>query len=386
MEEGLRRVLVVDPSKVVRSALAKHLRDDFEIREEADGDAAWQALVLDASIIAVISSANLPRLNGLDLLAKIRISKLRRICDIPFLLLVSGNESEEDRRMAAERGVTDFVSREMSKEDILECIGRLVNWEFATNLTDSQIMPTALQHNQPLKREENSTHWTPLSTAELRARIDAALVGIAMKTGTLGIISFGLDDAASVSGLYGQRSLLTIAKRLGKILQAKVGSGDSIGCDEHGRCIIVTPGTSHASCLAFAQRVCRGLAQSHISIGGSPLNFKASAGVASVPADSTTSAAGLLSLANDRLQRAQEAGGSRVVASDKTEADFAFTPDYLFSLSRYCSTSPSNIAMGALGLQLMPLIRALDEALGFGLPLDDMEYRCAERAKDEKKN
>lgn len=385
MEEGLRRILVVDPSKVVRSALAKHLRDDFEVREEADGDAAWQTLVLDSSIIAVISSANLPRLNGLDLLAKIRISKLRRICDIPFLLLVSGNESGADRQMASERGVTDFVCREMPKEEILECIGRLVNWEFATNLTDSQIMPTALQHNQPLKREEHSTHWNPLSTAELRARIDAALVGIAMKDGALGIISFGLDDAASVSGLYGQRSLLTIAKRLGKILQAKVGSGDSIGCDEHGRCIIVTPGTSQASCLAFAQRVCRGLAQSHISIGGSPLNFKASAGVVSVPADSIASAAGLLSLANDRLQQAQAAGGSRVVANDKTEPDFAFTPDYLFSLSRYCSSSPEAIAIGALGLQLMPLIRALDEALGFGLPLDDMEYRCAERAKDEKK-
>ncbi|MBK8523539.1 MAG: response regulator [Betaproteobacteria bacterium] len=386
MEEGLRRVLVVDSSKVFRSVLAKYLRDDFEVREEADGDSAWQTLVLDASVIAVVSSANLPRLSGLDLLAKIRISKLRRICDIPFLLLVSGNESDEDRRMAGELGVSDFVNREIPKDELLERIGRLVNWEFATNLTDSQIMPTALQHNQPLKREEQSTHWTPLTTVELRACIDAALVGIAMKEGELGVISFGLDDAASVSGLYGQRSLLTIAKRLGKILQAKVGSGDSVGCDEHGRCIIVTPGTSHASCLAFAQRVCRGLAQSHISIGGSPLNFKASAGVVSVPTDSVSDAAGLLSLANDRLQRAQEAGGNRVVATEKTEADFAFTPDYLFSLSRFCSTSPSNIAMGALGLQLMPLIRALDEALGFGLPLDDMEYRCATRAKDEKKD
>ena len=39
--------------------------------------------------------------------------------------------------------------------------------------------------------------------------------------------------------------------------------------------------------------------------------------------------------------------------------------------------------MGALGLQLMPLIRALDKALAFGLPLDDMEQRFAQRAKDE---
>ena len=274
MEEGLRRVLIVDPSKVARSTLAKHLRDNFDIREEADGESAWQTLVLDSSIIAVVASASLPKLNGLDLLARIRISKLRRICDIPFLLLVSGNESEEERLRARECGVTDFINRGMAKEEILECIGRLVNWEFATNLTDSHIMPTAVQFNQPTQRDDDGGHWTPLSAQELHARIDAALVGIAMKEGMLGIISFGLDDAGSLSGLYGQRALLTIAKRLGKILHAKIGGGDSIGCDEHGRCIIVTPGSSLASCYAFAQRVCRGLAQSHVSIGGSPLNFK----------------------------------------------------------------------------------------------------------------
>jgi two-component system cell cycle response regulator len=383
MDEELRRVLVLDPSKVVRSALAKHLRDDFDVREEADGESAWQTLVLDSSIIAIVSATNLPKLSGLDLLARIRVSKLRRICDIPFLLLASGNESEEDRLVAKERGVSGFITRGMSKDEILDCIGQLVNWEFATNLTDSQIMPVAVQVNQPLRRDENSDHWIPLTAAELQDRIDASLVGIAMKEGMLGIICFGLDDAASLSGLYGLRALQTISKRLGKILQPKVSSVDSIGCDEHGRCIIFTPGSSQASCLAFAQRVCRGLAQSHISIGGSPLNFKVSAGIVSMPEDAGTSAASLLSLANDRLRRAQEAGGNRVVAGDKAEPAFAFTPDYLFGLSRFCSASPTNIPMGALGLQLMPLIRALDKSLEFGLPLDDMERRFAQRAKDE---
>jgi PleD family two-component response regulator len=386
MEEELRRVLVVDQSKVVRSALTKHLRDHFDVREESDGESAWQTLVLDSSIVAVVSGAQLPKLSGLDLLARIRVSKLRRICDIPFLLLVSGNESETDRLNAQERGVTGFISRGMSKDEILYDIGRLLNWEFATNLTDSQIMPAAVQYNQPLRQEEHVVHWTPLSSEELRARIDAALIGIAMKEGMLGIICFGLDDAASLSGQYGLRSLQTIAKRLGKILQAKVGSGDSIGCDEHGRCIIVTPGSSLASCVAFAQRVIRGLAQSHIAISGSPINFKVSAGIVSMPDDADTSAAGLLSLASERLRSAQEAGGQRVIASDKAEPEFAFTPDYLFSLSRFCSPTPSNVPMGALGLHLMPLIRALDNSLTFGLPLDEMERRFAQRAKDEQQD
>lgn len=84
MEEELRRVLVVDPSKVARSALDKHLRYSFDVREEADGESAWQTLVVDSSIVAVVSGAQLPKLYGLDLFARIRVSKARRICNTPF--------------------------------------------------------------------------------------------------------------------------------------------------------------------------------------------------------------------------------------------------------------------------------------------------------------
>ena len=58
----LKRILVVDASRVVRAALAKHLHGEFEVIEEGDGESAWQTLMLDASIAAVISSPQTPRL------------------------------------------------------------------------------------------------------------------------------------------------------------------------------------------------------------------------------------------------------------------------------------------------------------------------------------
>jgi DNA-binding NarL/FixJ family response regulator len=51
----LPHILIVDDSRVVRISLIKHLKDHFEIREESDGEAAWQTLVVDHSIKAVIS-------------------------------------------------------------------------------------------------------------------------------------------------------------------------------------------------------------------------------------------------------------------------------------------------------------------------------------------
>lgn len=384
MEEGRRRVLVVDASKVVRSALAKHLGEQFDIREEADGESAWQTLVLDPTIIAVICATQMPRLSGLDLLARIRISKLRRICDIPFLLLVSGNESVEDRVRAQETGVTDFITRGMARDEVLSCINRLVNWEFETNLTNSQIIPASVRHDNKLTQPPAAdAPWAPLDTQTLLAHLEAAALHLEARNAMVGVIAFALDDSAQLSGLYGQKTLLTIAKRLGKILHAKIGKDDRVGIDNHGRCVIVSPNSSPASCLAFAQRVCRGLAQSHVAIGGKPLNFKVSAGIASLPADGPRAAADILELAYDRLRRAQTSGGSRVAADDTTEPDFNLTPDFLVKLERFCAAG-SEIPVGSLGLELMPLLRLLDKEFTLRLPLDTMAAAFGERAGTEK--
>lgn len=39
---SLPRVLVVDESRMVRAMIIRHVRDHYEVREEADGEAAWQ--------------------------------------------------------------------------------------------------------------------------------------------------------------------------------------------------------------------------------------------------------------------------------------------------------------------------------------------------------
>ena len=41
--EPLPKVLIVDDSRMVRASLIKLIRGRFEVREEADGEAGWQA-------------------------------------------------------------------------------------------------------------------------------------------------------------------------------------------------------------------------------------------------------------------------------------------------------------------------------------------------------
>ena len=62
------RVLICDDSRIVRASIAQHLRDRFEMREVKDGEAAWQAILLDSSIRVVISDLTMPKVDGFELL------------------------------------------------------------------------------------------------------------------------------------------------------------------------------------------------------------------------------------------------------------------------------------------------------------------------------
>ena len=87
----LPRILVVDDSRMVRASIVKHIRGRFEAREEPDGEAAWEALLVDPAIEIVLTDIGMPRLDGYGLLERLRASKLPRVRDLP-VVIISGDE------------------------------------------------------------------------------------------------------------------------------------------------------------------------------------------------------------------------------------------------------------------------------------------------------
>ena len=77
-DQALPRVLIIDDSRMVRASIIRHVRDRFDVREEADGEAGWRTLLVDPTIQAVITDIGMPNLDGYGLLERIRSS--RRLC------------------------------------------------------------------------------------------------------------------------------------------------------------------------------------------------------------------------------------------------------------------------------------------------------------------
>ena len=123
-EKSLKVVLVVEDSITSRTLLRNILSAaGFDVRTAADGVEAWEHLTL-GGIDAVVSDVEMPRMNGLELTAKIRSDPAT--ADLP-VLLVTSLESDEDRDKGAKAGADSYVVKSaFDHENLLEALHRLL--------------------------------------------------------------------------------------------------------------------------------------------------------------------------------------------------------------------------------------------------------------------
>lgn len=371
----LPRILIVDDARIVRASLAAHLKGHYDIREEGDGEAAWQTLVLDQSVQAVISDLQMPKLDGYGLLERLRSSKLRRLQEIPFIL-VSGEETEDERERAKALGVSDFITKGVGTTEILTRLDHLLALSHAR-----QHIEDGREH---LVQDPRSGLFTR-KYAELQAA--QALSHAARHDGEVSVMVLGLDDYAGVGEKLGAELAEQVGNRFAKMLASKIRQGDSLGHFESGQYAIVSPGTSPALCASFAERVREAVEVAHVAAQGQRVVLTVSIGVASAPDDRVTSAGALLQLAGDRMREAMSAGGNRIVMGG-AGAKPARPLGLQHALELLRAERPAAVLphLPALGQQVLPLLRLLEKEFALDLSLAELERRLGERGKSEKES
>src|SRR5258707_6181880 len=98
-----QRVLLVDDSKIVRTTISRLIRKSFDVREEANGEAGWQAIATDTSIVVVFSDIQMPVLDGVAPLERIRKSQEPRIRAMP-VIVISRDEDDATQERARPAG------------------------------------------------------------------------------------------------------------------------------------------------------------------------------------------------------------------------------------------------------------------------------------------
>lgn len=389
--EKLRRILVVDSSRVVRATLTKHLKDDFDIREEASAEFAWQTLVLDSSIVLVIASTNAPKLEAQGLLQRLRSNPLRRLSEIPFILIASDTDQRIETETAKGLGISGFIKKSMRKTEILDRLRGVLNpcpdstGKESPEVRMRKLAPSVaavLKTSTLLSREEIGLSISHALSAALKSP-----TGTGHQSSGVCVLMFGIANHDALIDQFGEEVAEDIGGRFASLLLAKIGPHDCIGRYTGERLVIISRGVTLDQCEHFAKRVCKSLASGQIMIRGQQIKLSACAGAVMASEHSVASGAELLALTSQRLDRALGCGGNTVVSDNRPDCPLhnagKLLPIMLASLGE-CNEKTMADRIGTLGLQVLPLIAMINKELSLGLQMPEIKKQLQQRAKTEK--
>jgi len=390
----LPRVLIVDDSRMVRASIVKHIRGHYDYREECDGESGWQALVLDHSIVAVLTDLSMPVLDGFGLVERVRNSRLTRLRQMPVIML-SGDEDEEVRERAKRLGVSDFVAKGTGAAELLARLDSLIR------LASAQ---TLLEKSRDQQVQDADTGLFSRRYIELQA---AQALSHASRHGTeVSAMVLGFDRFDQLRGEAGEEVVKQLQKRFARLLLEKVRKEDSLGHYDDNSFVVICPGTPKAACEAFGNRLREAIETANVAAHGQRLKLSVSVGVANSPADIVTSAGALLALAAKRMGAAMAAGGNLLVGADgqvaaarAAAADVGSQPPappvaavapppsptlaQALELLRGGRGDAVRPHAGTLAAELLPLLELLADECGGELSLSGLKERFHDRMPKE---
>jgi len=369
-----QRILVIDGSRVVRATLAKRLGDRFEVVEEANGESAWQRLMLDGSIAAVISGIHPPRLDAHDLLARLRTSAMRRLREIPFILLVSEIENQAAPGSGDWSDATGFITKSMSTEVMVAHLDQWVGLHEATPETESG--PAAVPApavEKLMGRLEFSSLVSSLSLSAAENFPVCALV-------------FGIDRLDELIAAFGPDVAEILTSRIAGPLAGKIDPQDHLGIFGKQRLAIISYGVDLRLGTRFAKRVCKSLASGRVTIRGQKIRMTVSIGIASTSDDDVESGPELLALADQRLEQALVCGGNTVSTEHRPDCPLHCQDRSVAALFKVLKRDGGDLLpeqRSVLGLTVLPLLQTLESRLSLGLPLQEIKHRLARQTAED---
>ena len=277
-----KRVLVVDDSKFVRTTFKGILAASFAVLEEGDGEAAWNAVASDPSIVMVFTDLDMPKLNGFALLSRIRGAAEPRIRELP-VVVISGDEDPATKQRAKEAGANDFISKSADAPEVLSRIDNLLRMVSASRTaTHDPVTGTLTPHYLVIEGRKHYAH----------ARRHA---------GDLSVMALRLESHSQILHTAGKEIADVIVARVAKLLLAKVRADDSVARTAEGTFMVIAAGTAAPQMQALGERLRRELAEAKVTHRGQLLKFPSRLGVASLALDAAAAIEDLMRLALRRL-------------------------------------------------------------------------------------
>jgi DNA-binding NtrC family response regulator len=119
---SLGRVFIIDDEEHVRKTVGLALKQGgYEVFEAADGEEAIATIQSGPSVQAIICDIALPKVNGHDLIAFIRM----KLPSVPVIVL-TGHPDVQGAASLFKLGVVDYLIKPAQAQTLLEAVRRAI--------------------------------------------------------------------------------------------------------------------------------------------------------------------------------------------------------------------------------------------------------------------
>lgn len=307
--EALPRLLLVEDSETSAALIARHLADRYQVRHARNGEEAWKMLLTDRKIELVITDIQMPRMNGQQLLKKIRASDVPELKGLPVIVMTTADDNL-DRNLAFENGANDFIGKPVDTVELQARIG--VHQKLARTIRELETHRGLLQEQattDPLTRLKNRRAFFDIGVGHL---------ALTRRHGTdLSVVMLDIDHFKRINDNYGHHvgdeSLIGVAETLRGTTRTEDVTA-RFGGEEFA---ILLPDTDRLGAAVLAERIRIAIEKRIISAAGHTLSLTVSAGIASYGVDGRENLEHLISVADKRLYLAKQHGRNRVVVNDE---------------------------------------------------------------------
>ncbi|HUR82600.1 MAG TPA: diguanylate cyclase [Thermoanaerobaculia bacterium] len=260
------RLLVVDDDPDYRAYVAALTRKSgFWVDAAEDGETGLQRLAI-GNYDAVIIDFEMPRLTGLEMIARVRADEALRPI---YALMLTGREDLDTKLTALETGFDDFLTKTLSEREI---VAKLVAARRVA--TRQRTMSAAVRDLYGLATRDDLTGL--FNRRFLISEVERMLIEGAV----VNIVIIDLDGFKQINDRFGHLAGDAVLRDVGTALHANTRAEDiaaRFGGDEF---IVVIPGVDVATVERIAGRLIAAIGALRWE-GGQPFGIGASAGFAS---------------------------------------------------------------------------------------------------------
>ena len=352
------KILVVDDSRVMRKAIERVLKSEFDLVEAGDGEDGWDALSRNPDIGVVISDVQMPILDGYGLICRIRAADDPRISDVP-IVVITGADDETTKERAYACGANEFIVKPIDSIQLLTALHGHTGGEAATTAVAGNVDPlTQIANRDNFVRSAQKT-----------------LIDVQKSGDMLSLVRLDVDGFDDIRAQFGDDIADQVLIWVSKNLLDKVRKEDIIGQLGRTQFTVLTSSPGRVESAVLCDRIRAAVSAGPFIQEGISVPVTLSIGLATAGHDPAKSIEELIDLASQRVAVARSRGGNQLIAGDseKTgaiEETIMEEPDIETALEILAGRKNGNFDPYAIDLALraIPLLEYCNEK--FGLEMD----------------